>query len=191
MEDTLVYSYQQQTSIRKSFQRFFNNVIDRSILFSKIREKIIKLLHNSNSDRISNNKISGKNKDEYFEKILDVYTKNLIKMHDFCNSQGIKYLVVFQPEISLKSKMNVEERNHVKWWSHVWNVDNYLEEYTPLYKRFITRSKAILTKKGVRFIDINDQPEYKNNPNTLFLDFVHPNKAGNTIIAHIINEHIK
>ncbi|MGD0020859.1 MAG: hypothetical protein ABSC54_01005 [Smithellaceae bacterium] len=191
MEDSLVYSYQQQTSVLKSFQRFFNNVMDRSILLSKIREKITKLLRQNYSARLSNNKISDKNKNEYFEKILDVYTKNLIKMHDFCNSQGIKFLVVFQPEISLKSKMTVEERNYVNFWQHVWNVDNYLEEYSPLSKRFITRSKAILTKKGVRFIDINDQPEYKNNPNTLFLDFVHLNKAGNTIIAHIINEHIK
>lgn len=192
LEGSLVDSYQKQTSIFKNLQSFFNNSIDRSIILSAIRKKITKPPRQNYSARLSDDKVvSDKSKDEYFEKILNTYTNNLIKMNDFCHSQGIKFIVVFQPELGQKSFHTATEINYLKCWPRAWHVENYEKEFPQLYKRFITQSTNILTKKGIDCIDINDHSEYKDSPNTLFLDFIHPNKAGNEIIARIIDQHIK
>jgi len=126
--------------------------------------------------------------DDYFEEIVDTYTKNLKKMHDSCHSQGIKFLVIFQPEVGLKSSINSEERNFISDWSYLFN--NYENEFPDLYKLFIERSKEILAEKRVDFIDINTYPKFRNNGKTLFKDVVHTNKNGNEIIADIINEYL-
>jgi len=193
LEGHLVDSYQNRTSIFYSFRRFFNNVIERSIILTKIRgEEKAKFPRQDKSARVSDDKKGlDKKRNEYFEKILNTYTNNLIKMNDFCHSRRIKFIVVFQPELGQKSIITDTEHNYLIWWPRAWNVDNYEKEFPQLYKRFITQSKNILTKKGIDFIDINDYSEYKNNQNTLFLDFIHPNKSGNEIIAQIINEYIK
>jgi hypothetical protein len=192
LEGTLVDSYQKRISVFNSFQGFFNNLISRSMILSAIRQKITKSSRQNYSAKLSDDKIVlDKNKNEYFEQISNTYTNNLIKMDKFCHSYGIKFIVVFQPEMGQKSILTDTERNYLKSWPRVWNVDNYENEFPRLYKRLITQSKNILTKKGIDFIDINDNSAYKNNPNTLFIDFVHLNKSGNQIVARIINEHIK
>jgi lysophospholipase L1-like esterase len=191
IEAQLVDNYQSQVRIFNSFQRFFIAIVDRSLIISAIRGKIAEF-----KGKFSPFRLAGKGGDpdtqnaDYFGKILNVYTKNLIKMNDFCHSQGIRFLVVFQPEPGAKTNITPKERWLLEHWPRSFNVENYEDEFPELYRVFIERSEEIITKNGVDFININTHPKYKNNPDTLFLDFIHTNKKGNEVIAHIINEYL-
>ena len=46
----------------------------------------------------------------------------------------------------------------------------------------------IFQERNIPFIDINDEPEFSENSQTLFFDVVHPNELGHKIIAKIIND---
>jgi hypothetical protein len=145
LEGTLADSYQTRLSISKSFQRFYSNVLERSIILSAIQKKITNLPRQDKSARLSNDKVaSDKTRNEYFEKILNTYTNNLIKMNDFCHSRRIKFIVVFQPELGQKSIITATEHNYLIWWPRAWNVQNYEKEFPQLYKRFVTQSKKAL-----------------------------------------------
>jgi hypothetical protein len=153
-----------------------------------IQEKIARSKQKYRADRSSGSKAySDASKAIYFENILTTYISNLKKMYDFCQCQGIKFLVVFQPEVGLKSNITSQERLALKYWV----IENYGNEFPPLYKKFIEQSKEILTKEGIPFIDINTQPEYRNSPKTLFVDVVHLNKNGNEVVAKVINQYLE
>ncbi len=190
IESQLVDNYQSQLRVFNSFRRFFNTIVDKSAIISTIRGKIAGFKQKPYSFELPRRRgDSNKQRDDdYFEEIVDTYTKNLKKMHDFCCIQGIKFLIVFQPEVGLKSNINSEERNSLSGWSYLFS--NYENEFPDLYKLFIERSKKILAEKGVDFIDINTYPEFKNNPKTLFVNVGHTNKNGNEVIANIINEYL-
>jgi len=191
IEAQLVANYLSQVGIFSSFKRFFNVLVDQSVIVSTIQEKIAGFKQKSYPFGLTEKRgdVTKQRDDDYFEKITNTYTKNLKKMHDFCHSQGIKFLVVFQPEVGLKSNINSEERNFLSGWSYLFS--NYENEFPNLYKLFIERSKKILAEKRVNFIDINTYPAFKNNDKTLFKDVVHTNKNGNEVIANIINEYFK
>jgi lysophospholipase L1-like esterase len=191
IEAQLVANYRSQVGIFSSFKRFFNALVDKSVIVSGLREKIAGFKQQSYPFGLPEQRggATKQRDDDYFEKIVDTYTKNLKKMHDFCHSQGIQFLVVFQPEVGLKSNINPEERNFLSEWSCLFS--NYENEFPNLYKLFIERSKKILAEKRVNFIDINTYPAFNNNDKTLFKDVVHPNKNGNEVIANIINEYVK
>lgn len=190
IERKLVDNYQTQVNLFSSFQRFFSTAVDKSAIISGIREKMLqfkqKVIPVPSAPR---GQMTKAQQEDYLNDIVDTYTKNLIKMHSFCKSQGIQFLVVFQPEVGLKSKKSSEEREMLAHW--VFGSSNYAQEFPQLYGRFIGRSKEIINKNGVPYIDINTYPEFNNNSDTLFIDPVHASKKGNEIIARIINEYLK
>jgi phospholipase/lecithinase/hemolysin len=51
----------------------------------------------------------------------------------------------------------------------------------------IVKAKDRFREHSIDFIDINDQPEFAETPQTVFFDVVHPNKLGHELIAQIIN----
>ena len=51
----------------------------------------------------------------------------------------------------------------------------------------ITQAKNHFREKSISFIDINEQPEFTETPQTVFFDVVHPNGLGHELIARIIN----
>ena len=191
IEKKLIDNYNTQVELLSSFRRFFNAAVDKSLILSWLREKVKKLKQwvayrkGFNKEDIEK-KRSGS--DGYFDKILDSYTNKLKKMNDFCYSQHIKFIVVFQPELGLKVNKNSEEQKLLA--NYKLGSDRYAKEFPVLYKQFIERSKDILKKNGIDYIDINSNAEFTNNRTTLFIDVVHTNKNGNEIIAKIIKDYL-
>jgi hypothetical protein len=192
IEKKLIDNYNTQVNLFSSFGRFFNTVVDKSLILSWLKEKVEKFKQRV-SYRQDFKKEGIENKptdsDDYFNQILYSYTNNLKKMRDFCHSQNIKFIVVVQPELGLKVNKNAEEKELLA--NYKLRGVPYAKEYPALYKQFIERSKDILKKNGIDYIDINSNAEFINNRTTLFDDPVHTNKNGNDIIAKIIKDYLQ
>jgi hypothetical protein len=123
--------------------------------------------------------------EKFSEEILKRYTENISKMHDFAHSRGAEFLLAFQPELGNKKILSKDEKKALETWSHQFR---YLERKIPSrYKLLISRAGKIFHEKRIPFIDINEEPEFSENPETLFFDVVHPNELGHKIIANILN----
>ena len=192
IEKKLIENYNTQVGLFSSFSRFFNAAVDKSLLISWLRKKAERFKQrlayrkNSNSEN-TENKRSDSN--VYFNAILDSYTNNLKKMSDFCRSQGIKFIVVFQPELGLKATKDPQEQKLLA--NYTFGSSSYAKEFPALYKKFIESSKDFLKNKGIDYIDINSKTEFIDSRKTLFIDAVHTNTNGNEIMAKIINDYLQ
>ena len=121
----------------------------------------------------------------FFQKILNTYISHISKMYAFANSQSAQFVVVFQPELGNKKVLSENEQETLYAWAQKYE---YLErKISERYKKFINEAKKELANKNIHFIDINDEYEFSENPQTLFFDVIHPNELGHEIIARIIN----
>jgi hypothetical protein len=123
---------------------------------------------------------------KFSDEILKRYTANISKMHDFAHSRGAEFLLVFQPELGNKKLLSENEKEVLESWNSRFG---YLDRKIPSrYKVFISGARKVFQEKNIPFIDINDEPEFSENPQTLFFDVVHPNELGHRIIANILNQ---
>ena len=191
IEKKLTDNYKTEVEPLQSFKRFLKCIVSKSSTLAWVRTRIWYL-----KQRLSHKQTSLKqmaqysevNQEYYFHEIVNNYTKNLKKMNDPCASQGIKFVVVFQPELGLKLNKNSEEGRLLSAYN--LGSENYPREFPALYKRFIENTKTILKRNKVKYLDINTAPEFFNSSKTLFIDAVHTNKDGNEIIAKIINKYL-
>jgi lysophospholipase L1-like esterase len=125
------------------------------------------------------------NEEVYFQKILKTYIANISKMHAFASSRGAQFIVVFQPEIGNKKVLSKSEQEVLNTWTQKYR---YLErKISERYKELIKGAKKEFLDRNIKLIDINDEYEFVENPETLFFDVVHPNELGHEIVARIIN----
>jgi lysophospholipase L1-like esterase len=122
---------------------------------------------------------------EYFQKIVHEYVSNIAKMHAFATSRGAHFLLVFQPELGNKKIRSPTEEESLRAWIEKYGYLN--SDITNKYKTLIVKAKDRFREHSIDFIDINDQPEFAETPQTVFFDVVHPNKLGHELIAQIIN----
>jgi hypothetical protein len=191
IEKKLIDNYKTQTSLFLSFGRFFNTAVDKSILLSRLRIKVARAMQRlplKKDGSLKNKAMEPSVSAAYFTEIVNTYTNNLRKMNDFCKCQGIKFAVVFQPELGCKANRTAEEQTMLT--NYAFGSKNYAQEFPALYKRFIDASKEILKKHGVEYIDINETQVFSSSSKTLFTDAVHTSKNGNQIIAEIINAYL-
>jgi hypothetical protein len=121
----------------------------------------------------------------FFEEILKKYTTNVSKMRDFANAHGAEFLLVFQPELGNKKILSKEEKEALESWGERFE---YLSKKIPeRYRMLIDRAKKVFQEKNISYIDINNETEFSENPQTLFFDVIHPNELGHEIIARIID----
>jgi lysophospholipase L1-like esterase len=121
----------------------------------------------------------------YFKKIVKTYISNISKMNAFANSRGTRFLVVFQPELGNKKNLSKSEQEVLNTWIQKYQ---YLErKISERYKDFVAEAKKEFLVRNIKFIDINDEREFSENPEALFFDVVHPNESGHEMIARIIN----
>jgi GDSL-like Lipase/Acylhydrolase len=120
----------------------------------------------------------------FFKEILRTYTENITKMRDFSLSRGAEFLLVFQPELGNKKSMSQDEIEILKSWNKFKYLDQKISEK---YMMFISNAKMVFQERNIAFIDINNEPEFSDSSQTLFLDVIHPNELGHEIIAKIIN----
>ena len=128
-------------------------------------------------------------KDEYFEKIVRTYLENLSRMAAFARSRGAKFLVVFQPEVgNMKTRSNREEK-YLRKWERSYD---YLKKRVPeRYRDLLAAAGEFCAENNIPYIDINEEPEFSENSQTLFYDVVHPNPAGHAIIAELIGKKLE
>jgi lysophospholipase L1-like esterase len=123
--------------------------------------------------------------DALFQKVLEIYVANIDKMHAFARARGAKFLLIFQPELGNKKVRSSGEQNTLTTWIDKYGyLDKKISER---YNKFITEAKRVFQKKKITFIDINDEPEFSENPQMVFFDVVHPNELGHELIARIIH----
>ena len=121
----------------------------------------------------------------FFQKILNTYLAHISKMYAFANSQSAQFVVVFQPELGNKKVLSENEQETLHAWAQKYE---YLDRKIPeRYKQFINESKKEFINRNINFIDINEEYDFSENPQTLFFDVIHPNELGHEIIARIIN----
>jgi lysophospholipase L1-like esterase len=127
-----------------------------------------------------------KNERKYFKAIISTYISNIDKMNAFANTRKARFLIVFQPELGNKTILSTDEQQILKDWN---KSHKYLDRKIPYkYKRLIHNAKKYCKRHNIEYIDINEDPRFSKNPNTLFYDAVHPNEKGHKIIAEIIND---
>ena len=189
IESPLVANYQTQTGVFYSFRRFFNTLIHKSFIMSWLQDNLMTIIKKP----AKNLSVEPVQRNNYLNEIIDTYTSNIKKMHLFCNSLGIKFLVAFQPELGSKSNLSADERAILSYGSFTagWGINSYSKNFPSLYRQFIERSKTILRDNKIDYIDINIDPKFKNSSTTVFSDVVHTNKNGNEIIAQILDERLK
>jgi lysophospholipase L1-like esterase len=123
--------------------------------------------------------------DALFQKILEIYVSNIDKMHTFARAREANFLLVFQPELGNKKVRSSSEQNTLETWIDKYGyLDKRISER---YNKLITEAKRAFQKKKIMFIDMNDEPEFSENPQTIFFDVVHPNELGHELIARIIH----
>jgi lysophospholipase L1-like esterase len=191
IEKKLIDNYKTETSLFQSFGRFFNTVVAKSILLSRLRIKVARAMQHftlAKDSRGKNKAMEPSVSAAYFTEIVNTYTNNLRKMNDFCKSQGIKFAVVFQPELGCKANRTAEEQTMLT--NYAFGSKNYSQEFPALYRRFMESSKDILKKHEVEYVDINETYIFSSSSKTLFTDAVHTSKNGNQIIAEIINAYL-
>ena len=123
---------------------------------------------------------------EYFQKVKDEYISNIDKMNAFANARGARFLLVFQPELGNKKTISDQEQKILKDWSQ---VHGYLDKEIPQkYKQLIVEAQKFCVEENIACLNLNEEPAFSKNPQTLFYDAVHPNELGHQIIAEIINK---
>jgi lysophospholipase L1-like esterase len=122
---------------------------------------------------------------DYFNKILQTYILNVKKMQAFAYARGASFLLIFQPELGNKRIKSAAEQETLNAWGSRFG---YLDRKIPQrYEKLIHEAKKFFREQHIQFIDMNDEPEFSENPRTVFFDVVHPNDLGHEIIANIIN----
>jgi lysophospholipase L1-like esterase len=103
------------------------------------------------------------------------YVDNLERMHRWARAQGAYFIVMLQPEVSSRRAPTEEEK-----------VIPRSDSHTRDYHALVSFAIASCKERGIPCIDINEQPEYQDSPETLFLDVVHLTAAGHRVVADII-----
>jgi hypothetical protein len=123
--------------------------------------------------------------EKFSDEILKRYVANISKMRDFSRARGAEFLLVFQPELGNKKSLSTNEKDVLETWNEKFGY--HKKKISERYKQLIKRAKIIFLERGISFLDINEEPEFSENPRTVFFDVVHPNELGHQVIANIIN----
>ncbi|MFH0870509.1 MAG: hypothetical protein V1866_05640 [archaeon] len=118
-----------------------------------------------------------------FELVYDTYANNLIKMSEMAKSRGIRFLVVFQPELGAKPFKSQEDEMVLEDWKF---VHGYTDKFPEEYAKMIERTERILEERHIAFINIAKDARYLSENQTMYIDPVHFNERGHALIAMII-----
>jgi len=181
IEGQLISNYMTQAYPGKSFIRFLLALGGTTNTYNWVGGLVYRFIH-AQKPRIAHR---GSEKDpELFEKYLSNYISNIQKMAMICQSQGIRFLLMLQPDLGLRQQRTEPENNFLL---HTNNYDGYPEEFSPLYRRFLDRVKTSPDLAPVEKIDTAQTARWLNTKETLFLDWVHLAPTGHIAVADILD----
>ncbi len=106
---------------------------------------------------------------------VDLYVANVNKMHTWARARGARFVAVLQPSIFSKDRRIGEEPSIAM-----------PEEVGKQYLEFCRDARLALEVAGVECHDANEQPEFRDSSEELFLDPVHLTPAGHRAAASMI-----
>lgn len=181
IEAQLIDNYQTQSDLWKSFSRLSRTFCIKSRMISLFAGWIISI-KNPQKARIAH--IPSEQDPQLFENYLSNYIRNIRKMAMLCHSQGIRFILVLQPDLGLRAPRTETEENFLLHTNH---YEGYLDQFSPLYRQFLDRVKASPELAMVEKIDTTQSPRWLNTKDTLFLDWVHLSPSGNIAVADILD----
>lgn len=186
-EQFLIENYRSQVFVTRAVRRLLKAIFGKSELLSFLKEELARRKQESGlllSLPFTRKNYSQREVREYLEQAVERYVMNLKKMDDFCRQRRVRFLVVLQPELGLKSKKDEREVRFLAGWDK--KIEKYSSSFSSAYRLFIRKSKRELQQKGIEFLDITDFPEFSENEKQIFIDAVHTNALGNEMIARLI-----
>jgi len=172
VEDQLAEKHETDRSARQSFSRFMGIASSKS----RVWDRLDRALGSSQPTRRPADR-------RLLDLVVENYVENLRKMALFSRAAGAEFIVILQPELGQKNYRTPDEEQLLK---NGFGPTIRYDQFPDLYREFRAKAKAMLTREGVEWIDINDSPAFQNSRDTLFTDVVHTNHRGNEIIAELI-----
>lgn len=176
VEDQLAEKHQTDRSARRSFSRFIGLASSKSRVLDRLDRAL-------ESHRAASQPTRRPADRRLLDLVVENYVENLRKMSLFSRAAGAEFIVVLQPELGQKSYRTPEEEQLLR---NGFGPTIRYDQFPDLYREFLAKAKAGLTRDGLEWIDINDSPAFQNSRDTLFTDVVHTNRRGNEIIAELI-----
>jgi hypothetical protein len=178
IEERLQLDYQARVSPYRSLVRLVEATFNKSLLYGRIAQRL----------RAPSYPKSEMNR-EHLDAIISAYAGNLRKMALFSRACGARFLVVFQPELGQKLHRTPAEQRMLE--EGISGIRTYRDEFPEVYREFLARTKRMLTRDGIRWLDINESAKFAENTDELFVDVVHTNRYGNELVAEIISQQLK
>ena len=179
LEDRLLLNYQAQISLSRSLGRSFEPLLFKSQAFRRV---MLRKYQASYQSRIVFRK-------DLFGPLVSTYANNLRKMALFSGASGARFIVIFQPGLSLKPHRTAAEQKMLDGTVAPPTVNQ--DEYRELYRQFLAETKKLLTRDGIEWLDVNESTQYIESTDELFMDVVHTNRRGNELVAEVIGRRLK
>jgi hypothetical protein len=178
MEEELALNYQTQVSPYKSLGRLAEATSTRSLLLTRVMEKI----RGYNYQRPTSRK-------NMLDAAAQNYATNIRKMSLISHAYGAQFIAIFQPELGLKLHPTSAEQELLA--QGIVGIDTYHDEFPELYRQFLAKAKQLLDKDKIEWVDINESTKYQQSSDSLFIDVVHTNRRGNEMVAEIISPRLR
>lgn len=184
IETQLILNHRTQTRVTSSLGRFLATLGARSALWETALEWMI-ALQGGVKTPITH---TPRQEDEVFlERLTTRYIENLDKMGEICHSRGIRFLVAMQLDLGLRPSPSSDEKVFLDKKNR---YEQYREEFTPRYRRFIERVRSSPQLANETVFDMNTEPLILSASGTVLLDWVHLSKEGNRLVAGVLEKKI-
>jgi hypothetical protein len=131
----------------------------------------------------------GSDEDAYLRSLRETYVANLDRMHAFATARGARLLVAFQPELGNKRFPSDAERKILATFN-TWF--KYLDAGIPAkYARMIREAREHCDASRIAWADPQQEPEMRDERQTLFYDPPHLNERGHALLAEILHRRLR
>ncbi|HEX8131600.1 MAG TPA: hypothetical protein VF527_21065, partial [Pyrinomonadaceae bacterium] len=179
LEDRLLLTHETQLSLSRSLGRSVESALFKSQALRRVVLQKYQVAYQSK--RVF--------KKELFDPIVSTYANNLRKMALFSRASGARFIVIFQPGLSLKPHRTAAEQKMLN--DTAAGFPGSQDEYQELYRRFLAETKKLLASDGIEWLDVNESAQYIESTDELFMDVVHTNRRGNELAAEVIGRRLK
>ena len=121
---------------------------------------------------------------ENIQKSLLILKTNIIHFKDLSKVKGFKFIYVIQPEIVFKKIKSQDEIQIIQ------NNETYYRCFSPLYQEYVNELEQFLKEQNINYINLNSSTTFMHSQNSLFIDSIHLNEAGGSIVAKIIFKYL-
>jgi hypothetical protein len=127
--------------------------------------------------------------DEIRRRILAAYTDNLARMAAFARAREARFVVVFQPHLGGKRRRAASEVEAWRSWESTYVAAH--PTFVADYDALLEGARAFCSSRGIAYLDLSRSPAINDDDQALFLDAVHPNRAGHQRVAELVGARLR